>query len=319
MRAGRAAKDGGSCLVINRKMAQQPFPDNECQPMQAGSMKWKRFHLTELSTTQLALIVFLIGLILQFPLVFNPGYFSHDELQWAARADVATNQQIPWVPWLDIDMYQYRPLTFNMWLWLSHLFFKRPYTFHAILVVWGSINAALLVPLARYYGVRPLPSLLGALSFALGPYALYVHGWVATIADLIVLSCILLIALIISRTKQAITAVVAAGLFSLIGLLSKESAIAIPALLAVAWVFDGRKRTWMIATVFSGMVVSIYLGIRAQPLLHQPENTQYILSIWNLPLRWVEYQLYWIIPTLGEPHQTVVHGLDTSVVWAGLL
>src|SRR5690606_41643937 len=30
--------------------------------------------------------VFLAALLLQWPLVSNPGYYSHDELQWAAAA-----------------------------------------------------------------------------------------------------------------------------------------------------------------------------------------------------------------------------------------
>ena len=33
-----------------------------------------------------ALAVLALVLLAQLPLVLNPGYFSHDELQWAARA-----------------------------------------------------------------------------------------------------------------------------------------------------------------------------------------------------------------------------------------
>ena len=34
-----------------------------------------------------ALAVLALVLLAQLPLVLNPGYFSHDELQWAARAE----------------------------------------------------------------------------------------------------------------------------------------------------------------------------------------------------------------------------------------
>ena len=45
---------------------------------------------------------------LQWPLVANPGYFSHDELQWAVHATGAA------VDWADIGAFQYRPLTFSL-------------------------------------------------------------------------------------------------------------------------------------------------------------------------------------------------------------
>ena len=60
------------------------------------------------------LAVFALVLLAQWPLVSNPGYFSHDELQWAARA--GTTGPIPWESWTAVDAFQYRPLTFNLWL-----------------------------------------------------------------------------------------------------------------------------------------------------------------------------------------------------------
>ena len=74
-------------------------------------------------------LVFFAVLLAQLPLILNPGYFSPDELQWAVRADDGYV-----FSWLDNDAFQYRPLTFNLWMWLSWHLFEQPQAFHAVLV-----------------------------------------------------------------------------------------------------------------------------------------------------------------------------------------
>ena len=91
----------------------------------------------------------LVAFLAQWPLVANPGYFSHDELEWGS---FAAQTPVPWVSWLDIGAFQYRPLTFNLWLWLSRRLFDTPQLFHALLVAWGAGNATLLCGLARRVG-----------------------------------------------------------------------------------------------------------------------------------------------------------------------
>ena len=94
-------------------------------------------------------LVLLAVLLAQLPLILNPGYFSHDELQWAAAAE-----QGPGFVWLATDAFQYRPLTFNLWTWLSRHLFAQPQALPSVLVAWGAANAALLLALARRFGVR---------------------------------------------------------------------------------------------------------------------------------------------------------------------
>ena len=142
-------------------------------------------------------LVFFAVLLAQLPLILNPGYFSHDELQWAVRAVDGYA-----FPWLDNDAFQYRPLTFNLWLWLSWHLFEQPQAFHAVLVAWGAGNAALLFAVGRGFGVRTWPAVVGALSFALGPYAAYVHGWVGTLADLVWVACALVLSWSVQRTRS---------------------------------------------------------------------------------------------------------------------
>ena len=267
-----------------------------------------------------ALAVFAAALLLQSPLILNPGYFSHDELQWAAMADVAPGQPVPWFSWTAIDVYQYRPLTFNLWLLLSRAWFDAPMRFHAFCVVWGSLNAMLLALLGRGFGMGARSAALGALAFALGPYAVFVHGWVGTMGDLIWLSCALLAGLLILRFPRPGPAFAIAAGLTAIGLGGKEAALTIPPLLAVAWWFDGRRACWFAATAGAGLVVALYLGLRYDALLHSPQSAaQYALSLSNPPKRWLEYQLFAPIPTLLETFNTLSRGVGRRVVVAGLL
>lgn len=261
--------------------------------------------------------VFVAALALQLPLIANPGYYSHDELQWAAFAAAGVD-----VSWFDAATFQYRPLTFKLWMALSRALFDTPMLFHAVLVAWGSLNAAMLCAAGRGFGMRPWPAAMGALAFALSPYAVYTHGWVGCIADLIWVSCALLAVLCLQRGDKAWMAAICAALFTAIGLLAKEAALAIPALLAVAWWFDSRKRKWLVAMLASGAIAALYLGLRLETLLHAPrEGVQYGISPFNLPLRWLEYQVFPPIVPLIETFTTlrrIAPALVAAVLWSAL-
>jgi len=267
----------------------------------------------------LLVVVFMLAVLLQLPLVLNPGYFSHDELQWAARADVASLSAMPWQDWLAVSDYQYRPLTFNLWLLLSYLLFDSPTWFHGLMVLWGALNAALLFQVARQWQVPWVHSLLAIGFFVTSPYVLYVHGWVATLGDVLVLTSLLLMLLWVKRKGTSTKAWLIGALGTAVALLSKESALSIPAVLGVVWLLQGRQHRWFMATVGAGMVAVAYLALRLPVLLSQPENTHYALSLWHVPWRWLEYHLYWISPHITEPHSTLAKGLKNSTVVAGML
>lgn len=278
-------------------------------------------------TSGTAVWVFALALLAQVPLILNAGYFSHDELQWAALADLSAGPPVALWDWAGLAAFQYRPLTFDLWMRLSRHLFAFPRAFHAVLVAWGAVNAGMLAALARRFGVAAWPAAIGALAFALGPYAVYVHGWVGTLADLIWVSCALLIGLLVVRMppEAGLLAALASGAITVIALLGKEAAVSIPALLAVAWWFTGRERTWGMALVGSAVVVAVYLALRIDVLLHAPrEGAQYAISVANMPLRWVEYQLFPWIPSLLETAPTFARGLTwrvafATVAWLALL
>ena len=265
-------------------------------------------------------LVCALVLLVQLPLIFNPGYFSHDELQWAAFSGASGGSAMPWSSWTAIDAFQYRPLTFNLWLWLSRHFFAEPQVFHALLVGWGAANAGLLCALSRRFGVATGPAIVGALVFGLGPYAAYVHGWVGTMADLAWVTCALLTGCIVIRQPRAWIAFAAGALPTAIALLAKEAALSIPALLLVAWALDGRKRNWGAALLGSAMVAALYLVARIDVLLHAPRTgSQYTLSLAHAPLRWLEYQVYPAIPSVFETFNTLARGFNGSVIAAAVL
>lgn len=266
----------------------------------------------------MAAAVFAAALLVQLPLVLNPGYFSHDELQWAAFADAGVAS-----PWQDTGAFQYRPLTFSLWMALSRALFATPMLFHAVLVAWGALNAALLFATARGFGLATKPAALGALAFVLTPYATYAHGWAGCIADLLWLSCVLLLALLVQQCRRPWLAGVIAATLTALALLGKEAAFAIPPLLAVAWWFDARRPRWLAAMLGAGAVAALSLALRAGVLLHAPrEGGQYALSLWHLPLRWLEYQLFPPIVPLLESFNTLQRtgpALIAGLLWLGLL
>ncbi len=261
-------------------------------------------------------LVLLLAFLAQLPLALNPGYFSHDELQWAARGAHAQ-----WFAWSALDTFQYRPLTFNLWMWLSRHLFATPPAFHALLVLWGSANAALLCAVGRGFGMRPRAAAIGALCFALSPYATYVHGWVGCIADLIWLSCALLVAWAALRARHVVGIAIATAACTAIGLMAKEAALAIPVLAAVAWHLDrGRRPRWRVVLLASGAVAAPFLALRWEALLHAPrEGVQYALSLANAPLRWIEYQLFPPIVPLLETFTIFNRGIAAHVIVAAVL
>lgn len=260
-----------------------------------------------------AVLVFAAALLAQLPLLLNPGYFSHDELQWAA---MAAGGHV--VSWTDITVFQYRPLTFNLWMFLSQQLFARPQAFHAVLVAWGAGNAALLYAVGRGFGVGVRPAAVGALAFAIGPYAAYVHGWTGTLGDLVWLSCALLIVLAVQHTRNVVIAAAVAATLTAVALLGKEAAFAIPPMLAVAWWFDGRRSTWAAATLAAGAIAAVYLALRFNVLLHAPRvGEQYTLNVAHVPLRWIEYQLFPPIFPLFETFTTFGRGFGLHIAIAG--
>jgi hypothetical protein len=268
----------------------------------------------------------LLLVALQWLLVANPGYFSHDELQWGAAADVARWRDLPWVSWTDVGTFQWRPLTFNLWLLLSQGLFGWPQAMHLAWVAMGSAVALALGSLLLRLGASAGVARGAAVGFVLGPYAAYVHGWVGTLADLLWVGLALALAhaLLSLHARRALPPVTAAVAFALtaLALMAKEAALAIPALLALAfWLHrDGPVR--LAAVAGSGLAAVAYLALRLDTLVTPAETTGYAISPLSAPRNWATYWLFPLRPTAFEAsatwHATTPHLVLASALLLGL-
>jgi hypothetical protein len=236
----------------------------------------------------------------QAPSILDPGYFSFDELQWWARADVAWSH-LPWIAWSDLSMFQYRPLTFNLWLVLAHAFAASPQMMHFVFVMIGSVNALLLATCLRAAGASRRVAMVASLAFVLTPFVAYTHAWVGTLADLLVLACTLCGVYQLQAADNPARACAGAATLTLVALLCKESAMVLPiALLAAAY---GHRRPGVVLTAAacSAAIVAGYLVLRFGVLAHvSPQDSAYAWAPANMPRRLVEYLLFPFMPPLLE-------------------
>lgn len=253
------------------------------------------------------LLLLLAGTILQWGNLSNPGYFSHDELQWGEFARVQNTAALPWVDPFDFSPLQYRPLTFNLWLLISYFLFESPQIYHCLWVVFGSCNALLLYFILRRIRLDHAVSFSGALGFLLLPYSMYVHGWVGTLGDLLWLAALLFIVLLVLGAKhdvshrQRASRLLTVAWLTIMALLSKESAITIPCFCVVCACLSKQRNIWWQAALTSSIPVVVYLALRFPALNEGSVDSSYTWSASHVPKRWLEYQLYPYVPNLFEP------------------
>lgn len=240
-----------------------------------------------------------IALAGQAWLLLAPGYFSHDELQWAAFAQSGASAGQALGDW---RAFQFRPLTFDLWLLLARAWFGTPWAMHAAFVALGTaIGAGLLALLVRI-GVAWRVAVVAALAFVLGPVAMYTHGWTATLADLLWVGFGLLGAHAALRLASTLEIAAATATVTGLALLSKEAAVVLPALAALAWWLSGRRREWAVAAIASGVPVALYLALRADTILFASRpGGAYAWSLLSIPKQWLTYLVFPIEPNVLEP------------------
>ena len=180
---------------------------------------------------------------------------------------------LPWFPWTDTSMLQWRPLTFNGWLLLSNALFESPRAMHSLWVLMGSALAAGLTWLLMRLGLGWRVAAAAGLVFALNPYAAYVHGWVGTLADLLWVGAVAGAGRGAARPASprrsdagrtrgrcALRAGAWAFALTALALLAKESALVMPSLVGLAWLLAGRGRVLGAATLGSGLAAAALPG-----------------------------------------------------------
>lgn len=230
----------------------------------------------------------------------NPGYFSHDELQWAVYAE----QRAPAAAgWLAIDRFQYRPLTFQLWMLSSRALFETPRLFHLLWLLLGAVNAALLYGVLRRFSLSAMVAAVASLVFWINPFAVFVHGWVGTLGDLLWVMAGLAIALITQSARGArlsTAGLLAVAALTLAALLAKEAALSIPSLLLVAWLLT-RQQGWRSAFLASAAVAGVYLLLRFGVLTGHPrDGSGYGIDLAGVPWRFAGYQMFPFFPWADE-------------------
>jgi hypothetical protein len=146
----------------------------------------------------------------------------------------------------------------------------------------------------------------------------FVHSWVATLADLLWVGFGLGIAALVRRgARDAIFSPLFVAAIGTAGaLLAKEAALALTPLLALAWWLSGRERRWLAATAGSLLPTLIYLGLRL-PVLLFPDRPPELYS-WSptvIPIRWAEAMLFPWMPTQLDLYN-VANSAGWRLAWA---
>lgn len=235
--------------------------------------------------------VALVGALLLLPLALNPGWFSHDELQWAAFARPLDGVPVA-AGWMEVERFQYRPLTFELWLALAAWLAELPRLHHAVHAGLGLLVALALRGALVAWRVPPATAGLAALLFLVHPYAVFVHAWVATLADLLWVGAGIAIAWLLapSRAGEALgaTRVLAVAPLVAIALLAKEAAVVLPALVGVLALLT-RQRAHLVAAMVAAVPVAAYLALRLPVILSAPGDPIYGWSLLEVPGRALGY------------------------------
>lgn len=265
------------------------------------------------------LLIVLFAMVLA-TLAAIPGYYSFDELQWLARGRMSP---LPWASWTRWDVPQYRPLTFNLWLWLSHVAGYVPWRLHVVWALLAAVNAWLLSRVARSFGLRALRAWWPALAFLFTPYAMFVHAWVGTLADVLVLLFALLAVLWLRRPAAWLPGrgraadVVVTAVATALALASKESAVVLPLLLASAAYRHPRPVRMVLPVAIAALLVGIYLALRIHAILYLPQAVgAYTWSLANIPVNVARYVIYPFVPGSFEVHTVLLNSRHVTYVGA---
>jgi hypothetical protein len=119
-----------------------------------------------------------------------------------------------------------RPIPLGVWKVLLATT-QSPAALHLLNITLHGLNAALVVIVAAQIGVARVPAIAAGLFFLAFPGSVEAVVWPAAVHDLIVAACALTFLVLAGQPLTAIRMCAAAGVL-IVGLLSKESALAIP-------------------------------------------------------------------------------------------
>ena len=197
-------------------------------------------------------LAFVVGAVLLYwPVIFT-GLFADDfVLLTAAQAGRFT-------VWSEL----FRPSVFVVWRALSAVAGDPGVPLHAANVILHGINGFLVCTIGRAARLPRWAAACAGVLFVSYPAAVEAVAWPSGIQDVLMTTCVLtVVAIAVSWRSGSVGA--ALGIVALLaGLLTKETAIAAPLILAaLGFVPELRRPAWA-AAVACGAVVAVFLAVR---------------------------------------------------------
>ena len=223
-------------------------------------------------SAMLASTGFVVAAVLLYWPVLLTGLFADDfVLVEAARAGRFS-------VWSEL----FRPSIFVMWRALLAIAPETAVALHAANVVLHGVNAFLVSRLAGAIGLSRGVALCAGALFLSYPAAVEAVAWPSGVQDVLMTTCVLvvLVASIASRSQVARISWACAAL--LLALLTKETAIAAPALLVVLGLIREIRRPVLLTAAVSAALVAIFLIVRFSvlplPAGHSPAASRYAVK-----------------------------------------
>lgn len=264
------------------------------------------------------LFLLLLGMAMQFLGIAAPGYYNHDETQWFILSQELGSAL--WDAWIgQWDSMQWRPLSRTAWLLLAHGLHETPILMHTATALIVVVSAVLLYLLLLRLFRQPTAALAGFVAFCAFPSTAWVAGWVATIADgLMMLVALALAHVLLTDRNEAVESgqgslqflwplrgaraarqCLVAGLFAL-GLLCKEAMVVLPAVLVGLCLLAKPWRGLLWACCTTGAIAVAFLALRLDVIASG--DGRYSVSAGNvLGNAWLYWQYPWNLRTVA-PH-----------------
>ena len=206
----------------------------------------------------------------------------------------------------------FRPLPLLLWHALLAVT-NSAVLLHIVNVLLHGLNAFLVAALGLAMGMRRAVSFGGAALFLTFPAAPEAVVWAAGIQD--VLMTTMALGAVVATRAVTLTAARIAGICSLtiLGLGSKETAICIPALVAICWMTPSRLRRWRGWPLYIALILvtGVYLAIRVPMGL----SSGYLVA----PSRYFFKQLVvTAFGTLSTPWRAPASGADQVLAFVAL-
>jgi hypothetical protein len=204
----------------------------------------------------------------------------------------------------------FRPLPLLLWRGLLGLT-DTPAVLHLLNILLHGINASLIAALGCAMGMRREAALGAATLFLAFPALPEAVAWTAGIQDVLMTTMALAAVVVAARRPVSHQRIAVVCTLFVLGLLSKETAICIPALIALCWFTPSQARTDAKLYVAIVVVAIVYLAIRLPMGIAD--------DYFGAPSRYFFKQLIVVaFGTLAAPWRTPLAVLETSVAFAAV-